>query len=167
MALVYFTGCSQWVHVKAPKVATQVILQNKSVPVYNGRAWVQVAPGVRSVPYQVVNARGELLAWGDLERTKPDPWVIGMSVGGAMVAAPLLVWVGVNIANPSWAGVFAYTDKRKKEDGLHVDLTPYLRQTLSMNTLPIAAAFGAVGLLPFLGLLFAGKLPDGVVLGGP
>ncbi len=163
--LMCFAGCSQWVHVKAPKNAARVVLHNKSAPVANGSAWVQVRHGLGPVPYRVVNARGQLLESGRLERTKRDPLIVGLSVAGAMIATPLLAWAGVNVANPSWGGVFALAGEKKQKDNIDVDVGPYLRQSLSAWTIPIATVFAAMGLLPLVGLSFAGKLPDEVLLG--
>ncbi|MEM7494643.1 MAG: hypothetical protein AAF471_00550 [Myxococcota bacterium] len=167
VALVCFAGCSQWVHVKAPPSAARVVLHDKSAPVTAGGSWVQVRHGLGPVSYRVVDAQGQLLKRGRLERTKLDPLVVGLSVAGAAVAVPLLAWAGVNVANPSWSGVFAAVAEKKRQSDIDIDAGPYLRQSLSPWTIPIATVFGAIGLLPLVGLSFAGKLPSEVILDAP
>lgn len=167
LLLACLAGCSQWVHVRAPSGAARVVLQERSAPVADGGSWVQVPHGLGPVPYRVIDARGQLLQSGRLERTKLDPLIVGLSVTGAAVAAPLLAWAGVHVANPSWSGVFAAAAETKRQSDIDLDVGPYLRQSLSPWTIPIATVFGAIGLLPLLGLSFAGKLPGEVILDAP
>lgn len=159
-ALCASACATQKVYVRAAQEAAHVVLSNQRVPVIDGRAVVELSTGLGPVSYSVYNAKGHVLDEGKLTRTRQDPLVMGLSIAGAIVAVPVLAFVGVLVANPSWAD--AFSNVAKTAGG---NLGAFLTNSMSAWTLPIATVFGALGLLPLLGLLRSEKLPDEVVVG--
>ncbi|MEM7589392.1 MAG: hypothetical protein AAF320_04475 [Myxococcota bacterium] len=159
--LVCVSGCgTQRVYVRAPQEAAHVVLANQRVPVVSGEASVQLQKGFGPVSYSVYDRDGQLLNEGKLARTQKDPLVTSLSIVGTIVAVPVLAFAGVLVANPSWPAAFRNVSKTAGGN-----LGAFLANSMSSWTLPIATAFGALGLLPLLGLLRSEKLPDEVVVG--
>ena len=159
--LLYTSACgTQVVYVRAPQAAGHVVLSNQRVPVMDSKAFVELPKGFGPVSYSVYNKKGRLLHEGKLARTQRDPLITGLSIAGAVVAVPVMAIVGVLIANPSWPAAFKHVAKTPG-----ANLGAFLANSMSSWTLPVAAVFGAVGLLPLLGLLKSEMLPDEVEVG--
>lgn len=161
LLLLCTTACAtQRVFVRAPQQAAQVVLADQAAPVSSGRASIEVPQGIGPVPYSVYDSRGNLLDQGQLARTKRDPLITSMSIVGTVIAVPVLAFTGVLVANPSWWAAFSNVSQTPGGN-----LRAFLANSMSTWTLPVATIFGALGLLPLLGLLKSEKLPDEVVVG--
>lgn len=156
-------GCMQSVHLKVTRPLSRVVIDDQvfdSVGLNGLDAQVPVNFG--PAKYSVYESE-KLVYEGTMPRSQIDPWIFGLSVGGAMLLTPTLAFAGALSVNPSW--IFA--SSVFLGGGGAGSFWAYLAQTASFWTMPMALLGAALGLLPLIGLAYSERLPDVVLIATP
>jgi hypothetical protein len=160
VVILILSACSQNVHIKTSQRVTQVVIDGAELgPIGPEGKDVVVPVKFGAASYSLYDGN-KIISSGFLPRSQIYPWSYGLSIGGAMVAAPVLGFVGAVAVNPAWffaPAVFLH-------GGGAGSFWAHIAQIASMWTFPAATLGILIGLLPLLGLVYSERLPDVVLL---
>lgn len=149
-------ACEQNVHIKTSTRVSQLVIDKKELGAFGPDGKDAVIPvNFGAASYSAFDGE-KMSASGLLARTHINPWSYGLSVGGAMVASPILGFGFAISVNPAWF----YAPSVLMNGGGMGAFWAYLAQSASVWTFPAATLGLLIGLLPLVGLLYSERLPD-------
>ncbi len=155
-------GCTRSVQVKVDGPHSDVTVgEAKLGAVPAGGTTVEIPAGIGAVPYEV--RRGDAVVTGELQRTEPNPWLLGGAIGGVACCMPSALALGFCVANPGalLAPYFAVTGYGDLGTVNAACVAP------SWATLPLLSGCGTLGLSPALLALWADAPPTELSLPAP
>lgn len=162
IAAALAAGCTRTVHVKVEGPHSDVKVGDVALGAVPAEgAGVDVPAGIAAVPYEV--RRGDVVTVGELQRTEPNPWLLGGALGGVACCLPSALALGFCVANPGalLAPYFVVTGYGDFGSVNAACVAP------SWATLPVLSGCGALGISPAVLALWADAPPSEVSLPAP